>query len=240
MKILSISVAAYNAEKWIERCLDSFCIPEVIDEIEVLIVNDGSTDQTERVAQKYVERYPNAFRLFNKENGGHGSTINDGIKNAHGKYFKIVDADDWVEKDGLINLVNILKNVDEDVVLSPYFEVDASTFRKTIKYSFNKSGRMNENRIFNIDSCATKFDLQMHAITYKTLLLQENFTPIDEHCFYVDMEYLVFYFPFVTSIYISDIPVYDYLLGTSEQSVNMVNMVKRRDQHLKVCKRIIE
>ena len=102
MKILSISIAAYNAEKWIERCLDSFCIPEIAADIEVIIVNDGSTDHTEQYAHKYVVLYPDIFRLINKKNGGHGSTINVGIKKACGKYFKIVDADDWVEKEGLI------------------------------------------------------------------------------------------------------------------------------------------
>lgn len=238
MKTLSISVAAYNAEKCLETCLDSFMISEIMEEIEVLIINDGSTDGTTEIAEKYVSQYPNTFILINKENGGHGSTINTGIKVASGKYFKLVDADDWVEKEGLIRLVNKLKTIDTDAVLSPYYKVHADSMNKEINYCI-KGFNEPIDEILDIDSIQSEFALGMHGLTYRTTLLQENFTAIDEHCFYVDMEYLVFYFRLVKSIFISDVPVYDYLVGTNEQSVNITNMIKRREQHLRVCKHII-
>lgn len=237
-KILSISVAAYNAEKWLARCLDSFLIPEVMNDIEVLIVNDGSSDGTSAVGSKYASEYPDTFKLINKENGGHGSTINVGIKNACGKYFKIVDSDDWVERDGLIELVNKLKFVEVDAFFSPRYKVDAESLKKTIQYGICGIEKGYIAHISEISTLHVKFDLQMQTLTFRTELLKNNFTPIDEHCFYVDMEYIVFYFRLVKSIYISDVPVYDYLVGTSEQSVNMVNMVKLRDQHLRVCQRL--
>ena len=78
-KVLSVVVPAYNAQAYIRENLDSFCIPEIMDDIEVLIINDGSDDDTELISSEYVEKYPDTFRLFNKENGGHGSGINYGI-----------------------------------------------------------------------------------------------------------------------------------------------------------------
>ncbi len=237
MKILSISVAAYNAEKWLSTCLDSFCIPEVMESLDVIIVNDGSTDGTSEVANKYVVNYPGTFRLINKENGGHGSTINTSIPKAVGKYYKIVDADDWIEHYGLIDLINKLKSIDADVVYSPYYKVNADDFRKTKVFDMENNCKY-YNQIVGTDVLDPVFEIQMHALTFRTELLQKNFMAIDEHCFYVDMEYNVFYFSLAKSIYISDVVIYDYLIGTNEQSVNMVNMVKRRDQHLRVCKRL--
>ena len=237
MKTLSISIAAYNAEKWLSKCLDSFCISDVMDYLDVIIVNDGSSDGTSEVAYKYVTAYPDTFRLINKDNGGHGSTINASIPNAIGKYFKIVDADDWVENDGLIDLINKLNSIDVDVVYSPYYKVNADDFVKTKIFGMENNSQF-YNQIVDIDVLDPVFDIQMHALTFRTELLQKNFTHIDEHCFYVDMEYNAFYFSLVNNIYISDVPIYDYLVGTNEQSVNMTNMVKRRDQHLRVCKRI--
>lgn len=238
MKTLSISVAAYNAEKCLATCLDSFMISEIMEDIEVLIINDGSTDGTAKIAEKYVSQYPSTFILINKENGGHGSTINTGIKAASGKYFKLVDADDWVEKEGLIRLVNKLKSIDADAVLSPYYKVYAGSMNKEMIYSI-KGFNEPIDEVLDIDSVQSEFALCMHGLTYRTTLLQKNFIAIDEHCFYVDMEYLVFYFRLVKSILISDVPVYDYLVGTNEQSVNISNMIKRREQHLRVCKQII-
>ena len=238
-KILSISVAAYNAEKYLEKCLDSFCISEIIEKIEVLIINDGSTDRTAEIAAEYVSKYQDTFILINKENGGHGSTINTGIQKASGKYFKLVDADDWVEKDGMIQLVNILRQYDVDLVLSPYYFVNAENGDKTLTTCLERQENV-QNQILD----ATQFDqscqLAMHAMTYRTEILKNNYLPIDEKCFYVDLEYIVFYFRHVKSVYMSEIPVYDYLVNTGEQSVNIHNMVKRRDEHRTVCNKLLQ
>lgn len=239
MKILSVSIAAYNSEKYIRKCLDSFVVPEILDDIEIIVVNDGSVDRTAEIVAEYVDRYPGTFVLINKENGGHGSTINSGIKNASGKYFKIVDSDDWVERDGIIELVNKLKSMTVDAVFSPFYMVDTRG-QKSIKQSISNLDSQRVERVLNIDEECAEYDLYMHALTFRTELLKEHFTSIDEHCFYVDMEYLVFYFRFVRTIYASTVPVYNYLIGTAEQSMNMKNMVNRRDQHLRVCTRIME
>ena len=133
-KILSVTIPTYNVEKYLKQCLDSFIIPEIIDDMEILIVNDGSTDSSPIIAKEYTEKYPDTFKLINKENGGHGSTINTGIANATGKYFKVVDSDDWVDTKSMINLMATLKKDDCDLVYSNYYWVDNDTGKKTVEF----------------------------------------------------------------------------------------------------------
>ena len=106
-KILTVTIPSYNVEAYLEDCLESFVNSEVMDDIEVLIVNDGSSDNTAKIAQRYVDKYENTFRLINKENGGHGSTINTGVREAKGKYFKVVDGDDWVDTRSFISCISL-------------------------------------------------------------------------------------------------------------------------------------
>ena len=115
-KILTITVPAYNAEKYLDRCLQSFLVPEILDALEVLVINDGSRDSTSDIASRYVNQYPDTFHLINKKNGGHGSGINCGIAHATGKYFKIVDADDWLNTEVLAQYIGLLRTVDTDIV----------------------------------------------------------------------------------------------------------------------------
>lgn len=238
-KILTISVAAYNAEAWLNRCLDSFLIPDILDDLEVIIVNDGSKDKTAEAAADYAERYPDTFHVINKENGGHGSTVNAAIKIASGKYFRIVDADDWVEHDGLINLIKVLKQQTVDAVLSPFYRVNLQSGNKE-KVSYFDGNSNLKNCVMDVKQLDSIRGLSMHAITFKTDILQNHYNPLDEHCFYVDAEYLVYYLRYVQSIFVTDFPFYDYLLGSEEQSINMRNMVKRRDQHQLVCSRLLD
>ena len=128
-KILTVTVPSYNVQAYLEDCLESFVNSEVMDDIEVLIVNDGSSDDTATIAERYVSKYENTFRLINKENGGHGSTINTGAREARGKYFKVVDGDDWVDTRSFIRLVKLLKEIDADIPGS------------TIRHGCRKRGR---------------------------------------------------------------------------------------------------
>lgn len=101
MKILTVSIAAYNADWCLKKCLDSFIASKYLDLLDIIVVNDGSKDNTAAIASEYVKKFSASIRLINKENGGHGSTINTSIDNAMGKYFKIVDSDDWVDTEAL-------------------------------------------------------------------------------------------------------------------------------------------
>ena len=109
-KILSVSIASYNVEKFLGQTLDSCLVPEIMEKLEVIVVNDGSKDGTAAVAEEYVKKAPDTFVLINKENGGYGSTVNAGIQAATGKYFRLLDGDDWFDRDGLREFIGILEN----------------------------------------------------------------------------------------------------------------------------------
>ena len=120
MKILTVIIPAYNVGEYLAQTLDSLVIPSINDKLEILIVDDGSVDDTRTIACKYCQKYPESMVYIYKQNGGHGSTINTGVKRATGKYLKILDGDDWVHKSALEALVHFLEDCSTDVVLTGY------------------------------------------------------------------------------------------------------------------------
>ena len=238
-KILTISIAAYNAESDISRCLDSLINSGVLEKLDVVVVNDGSKDQTSKIVKEYVEKYKDSIHMIDKENGGHGSTINSSIKVAEGKYYKILDSDDWVDSNNLAKLVCYLEANNVDLVLNPYHEVAYSD------HSVKKMVEMERNQLeyeikYDIKKLSEKCVLFMHSLTFKTDVIKKMGSIIDEHCFYVDMEYSIFPMLYVRDFVYLDYSVYQYLLGSQTQSMNIQNMIKRREQHLKVIKRLIQ
>ena len=240
MKTLSISVAAYNAEKFLSRCLNSFIIPEIINELEILIIDDGSTDSTRDIAEQYATKYPGVFRVVHKNNGGHGSTINTSTSIATGKYFKIVDADDWIKKDGLLELIKQLKASNADLVLNPYVTVVEDTKCEEIVYPFRVNKSIVNCEDIPIDVISDILSLSMHTITFKTELIRKSEYRITEKCFYVDSEYTSYYFRDVETVRYIPVVLYAYRIGAEEQSVSFKSMLKRKDEHLIVCKHIYE
>ena len=237
-KILTISVAAYNAENDIARCLDSMVKTSVAQQLEIIVVNDGSKDKTLLVAKEYEDKFPGIVKVIDKENGGHGSTINESIKQATGKYFKIVDSDDWVDKEGIEKLVHELEQINVDLVLNPFHIIDATTLKRNdLIFPFSEDVTL--GRVFSIDG-GCNIAVYMHSITFLTSLVKKMGPIIDENCFYVDTEYTVFPLVYVNSCVCYDFPIYQYLVGTATQSMNKVNLISRRNQHLRVTKRVIE
>ena len=130
-KLLSVAIPCYNSQDYIRRAVDSL-LP-VKDQIEILIINDGSTDDTARIAEEYASEYPDTVRLINKENGGHGDAVMTGINEACGLYFRVLDSDDWVERDALISLIKVLDTMAQsdspvDLVIRPSGEQRLSNF----------------------------------------------------------------------------------------------------------------
>ena len=127
MKILSFIIPSYNCEKFLEKCVSSMLHPEILERLEIIIVNDGSTDSTEAIATALCSRYPEVIRLINQENRGHGGALNAGCAAAMGKYLKVIDADDWVETDNLPSYVDFLEQCDSDVVLTHHDTIHIGT-----------------------------------------------------------------------------------------------------------------
>lgn len=229
----------YNVEEYIEKCLDSFVIPAILDELEVLIINDDSPDKSRTLAEMYVRKYPQTFRIIDKENGGHGSTINRGMEEATGKYFKVVDGDDWVDQQEFMYLVQHLRCTDADMVLSNYCWVDHVTGRKRFEVDEVCPGIF-YGKTYSISEIGDRIFMKMHAITYRTEILRRQPERLDEHCFYVDTEYILFPLPYVHTV--SAIPnvVYQYRIGIPGQSVSLQNKQRRCSQHERVLYRLLD
>ena len=237
-KLLTILVAAYNVEKYIEECLSSFIGADSAGSIEVLIVNDGSTDHTACIAARYEKKYPRIFRLVNKENGGHGSAVNYGIAEAKGRYFKTVDGDDWVDTAALRELISFIKVTDADVISTDYRWVDDKT-HKEIKEVKNAFKGLKYGKKYKFDRVCGEIYINMHAMAVKTEILQKNKIKLDTHCFYVDVEYVLLPVPYVDTVAFLPKPVYMYRLGLPTQSVALANMQKNCKDHEKVLRRVV-
>ena len=230
-KLLTVTIPAYNAEQFLETCLASLCRKEVLDTLEVLVVNDGSTDGTKALAESWQARYPETVRVISKENGGHGSGINTGIREASGRYFKIVDADDWVDPKAFLKLMEALGSTDVDAVVSGFYWAFEEPGKQPEE--FPRKAEMKENfrgveygRKYRFDEIASKCYLKMHGLSWRTEVLRAHGIRVDEKCYYVDTEYILYPIPYIeTVLFIPDF-VYQYRIGRSGQSISADRMQK--------------
>ena len=226
-KILTISVAAYNVEKYLQNTLDSVLDPDIIDEIEVLVIDDGGNDKSLDIAKEFQKKYPNTVMPVHKENGGYGSVLNTAIKMATGKYFKQLDGDDAFETDNLKYMVQRLKELDVDYVTNAVRVHDESTGNDKINDFF---GHVAEG-IYNIDAIRAKGMVSMHGSTFRTDVLKKMNHSITEHCFYTDVELVLLALPNISTVFISHKELYQYRIGIEEQSMNIKNMIKHQSDH---------
>lgn len=235
MKTLSISVASYNLGRMIEDNINSFCNSSVSDDIELIITDDGSKDDTLDIIEAFVDKYPNIIKLIKKGNEGPGSTVNSGIRNATGKYFKMVDGDDWVDSKNLALFVEFLKNIDADMVFSDYsiYDNQNKTVIESIRFD------LESNKILSFDKCYNLCPSQMHAITFKTSILKDNNIKLD-NCFYTDVEYVLFPIKYVNTIAYFDSIIYMYRVAQSGQSVSVPSMKKNVSQHELVLNNLLQ
>lgn len=243
MKVLSIIVPCYNSQDYMEKCIDSL-LPGGND-VEILIVNDGSVDRTGAIADGYQMKYPETVRVFHQQNAGHGGAINTGIQQAKGKYIKVVDSDDWVDITAYVKILKTLKGLsisgkDVDMLISNFvYEKDGEKFKKTMKYS----KVLPENTVFTWDEVG-RFRkgqyLLMHSVIYHAELLYKCDLRLPEHTFYVDNIYVYLPLSYVKTMYYLDVDFYRYFIGRDDQSVNEKIMIGRIDQQLKVNKIMLD
>lgn len=235
-KILTISIAAYNVEKFIEQALDSCIVSEVMNDMEVIIVDDGSKDRTAEIAQKYVDMYPDTFILISKKNGGYGSTVNSSLKIARGKYFKQLDGDDWFDSLGLIELVKAAKKTDNDVILTPYvYYYEKTNDKKLCSCECSQLGYD-----FTFDTLDKTVWIKMYSATIKTSIYKEHDISITENCFYTDNEIIAFAMPWVKTLAVLKEPVYCYRIGREGQSTSISGIIKHFDEHLTVFDHLLD
>lgn len=234
-KVLTISVASYNTEKYIRKTMDSFIIPEIMDKLEVLIVNDGSSDRTLEIAQEYEARYPGTFRAIDKPNGGYGSTINKAVEVAKGRYIKTIDGDDWVDRDGLIKLINFLEKTSADMVVTNFARVNDKNGKVTpTNFEFPCEGVVK-----SFDEMYNNQELYMQALAIKVEIYRNNNIRITHHCFYTDIEYIMYPCPYVKSVAYLNTCVYMYRVAVNEQSMSINGKRKHIDEQRKILGNVI-
>ena len=234
-KTLTISIAAYNVEKYLEEALESLLEESILEELEILIVNDGSSDNTAEIGRKYQEKYPEAIRLIDKENGGWGSTVNTGIREAGGRYFRQLDGDDLYSRENLKGYIEFLRNANADIVISPYiaFQEGSNEMVKRMGYSFEKT----EGSLRDIGN---EYNLAMHSAAVKTEVLKRADFTLTEHCFYTDAEYMVQAAREARTYALYDRCIYCYRVGEQGQSMSIEGAVKHHEEHLQVLEKILE
>ncbi|HJC62148.1 MAG TPA: glycosyltransferase [Candidatus Blautia merdavium] len=243
MKLLSIAVPCYNSQAYMRNCVDSLL--EGGDLVEILIVDDGSKDDTAKIADEYAEKFPGIVKAIHQENGGHGEAVNAGIRNAQGLYFKVVDSDDWVNKDAYLAILEKLREIAGgpdtlDMMISNFvYEKSGAKRKKVMRYK----RYLPEGKIFTwqeISKMPVGKYILMHSVIYRTGLLRECGLQLPKHTFYVDNLFVYQPLPSVRTMYYMDVNFYRYFIGREDQSVNEQIMIKRIDQQLLVNRLMID
>ena len=225
-----------------EKCIDSLLVGG--EEVEILIVDDGSTDKTAEIADAYAEKYPTIVRAIHQENGGHGEAVNAGIRNAQGLYFKVVDSDDWVNAEAYAQILKTLGDLIRgpetvDLLISNFvYEKQGARRKRVMQYRHC----LPVNEIFGWEKVHMhkgKY-LLMHSMIYRTKLLHECGIQLPRHTFYVDNIFAFEPLPYVKKMYYLDVNFYRYFIGRDDQSVNEKVMIKRIDQQLRVNKIMVD
>lgn len=241
MKVLTFVIPSYNSEKFLDTCIPSMLHPDVLDKLEIIVVNDGSTDATAAVAEKYVTQYPGTVRLISQVNKGHGGALNTGCAAATGKYLKVIDADDWIVSENLPAYIALLENCQSDVVLTHHHTIDISTGEVRHWKSYPKEfGRAYTFAEIMTDWRSFDRSLTFHGITYRTAFYHQFGHQLLEHVFYEDHEYATYPCCYAQSVMPFDLFLYEYRIGDVNQSVSNANQLKRLGHTEAVLHRMAE
>ena len=243
MKILSIAIPCYNSQEYMDHAVESALAGG--DDVEILIVDDGSSDDTAKIADRLEQEHPGIIRALHQENGGHGEAVNTGLRNAEGIYFKVLDSDDWLDRDSLIKVLDQLRRfVREgklvDMLLANYVYEKPSVHKlKAIRYE----GVFPRDTVFGWNDMK-KFKISqnilMHSVIYRTQMLHDCELELPKHTFYVDNIFVYKPLPSVKTMYYMNVDLYRYFIGRDDQSVNEKVMTSRIDQQIKVNKIMID
>ena len=237
MKLLTVTIPCYNSREYMAHAIES--VLPAGEMVEILVVDDGSKDDTLSIARDYEKRYPGIVRAIHKENGGHGDAVMTGIRNASGRYFKVLDSDDWFDDQAFVRVLEKLKAYTEaekeiDLVLTNFIYDKVGVKHKyVVRYSHNlPEGQVigwQEVKRFHVGRY-----IQMHSIIYRTSLLRECELELPKHTFYVDELFAYVPLTQVERILYLNENVYHYFIGRADQSVQEDIMISRIDQAIKV------
>ena len=243
MKLISFAVPCYNSAEYMKNCIESLLVGG--DEVEIIIVDDGSTDDTGSIADMYLEKFPNIVKVIHQKNSGHGEGVNQGIMNASGVFYKVVDSDDWLDADSLRKVLDVIrdhvqKNIKLDMIICNYAYKN-NHYKNSCVIDYRNvfpSGRVinwSDIRFFK----ASQY-LVMHSIIYSLDVVRKSGVHLPKHTFYVDGLFVYVPLPFAENFYYVDTDLYCYFIGRDDQSVNESVLQSRIDQQILVTKLIID
>ena len=243
-KLITFAVPCYNSAAYMRHCIETLL--SAGEQAEIILVDDGSTkDDTPAICDEYAAKYPTIVKAIHQENGGHGEGVNQGIRNATGLYYKVVDSDDWLDEAALRTVLAKLNTLTArgtapDLMICNYvYEHVEDNTSHTVRYT----NVFPQNRLFSwthVGHFRPDQNLLMHSVMYRTQVLRDCGMVLPKHTFYVDNIFVYQPLPYVKRIYYMDIDLYRYFIGRADQSVNEQVMVKRVDQQLRVTRQMIE
>lgn len=228
-KLLTISIAAYNMEKYIREGLDSLIDERVIDNLEIFVIDDGGTDHTLAIAKEYAEKYPDSIFPVHKENGGYGTTVNYAVAHATGKYFKLLDGDDWFDTEAFVSYVETLRRIDADMVMTPYYRVVNGVKTKI------EERKIAKEQLMQISDVADQISvIGQWAGTMRTEILKSANIDLPEKMNYTDAIIMFKAFARARTIYFCSSCVYCYRLGRNGQSCSVESRAKHYKEEIHV------
>ena len=239
MKYITFTIPSYNSQEYMRHVIDN--LVAVGEDVEVIIVNDGSTDDTGKIADEYQKKYPTIVKAIQKENGGHGSGVMAGINAATGLFYKVVDSDDWVETKDVVDMLDLIKKhinegINVDLYITNYVYEHASDnsqyvmhYRKCLP--LETPFKWSEMKHVKLETV-----FLMHSLMYRLDKLKESGMELPNHTFYVDDIYAYVPLPHMQTIFYHDLDFYHYFIGREDQSINYGTMCKRYEQQMRVFK----
>lgn len=239
--VLTVCVPSYNVEAYLERGLSSFDHDDLeAAGLEVVVVDDGSTDATAEVAGRFAARRPGVFRVLSKPNGGHGSAVNAGLAAARGRYFRVVDGDDWVNPQGLLELLGVLAGEEADLVVDVRRDVHMTSGQTEPHLLPAGLPRGAAVSFADVASQVTgSLVCMIHTLSLRTSFARAHNLRLLEHTFYVDSEFVIKATAAARTVRFCDIEVYQYLVGNAGQSVAAPNYVRRFADHDRVVREVV-
>ena len=239
MKLLTLIIPVYNTSRYLPRCLRSVLVPEALERLELILINDGSTDSSVSILLRAERRYPQTVRVIDKENGGHGSAINEGLRAASGRYLRVLDSDDWFDTPAFLRYLDALEGCEEDLIVTPYTQEYAAADQRV----FVRYDRLTDGKSCSLGELELNGNMPyvpLAAATWNTELLRRCGLRLSEHCSYVDMQYILFPIPWVKRVRFIDACVYRYFIGRAGQSMDPAQFLKNIPQHERVLRSLID
>ena len=239
-KLITFAVTCYNSAAYMRHCIETLL--SAGEQAEIILVDDGSVkDDTPAICDEYAAKYPTIVKAIHQENGGHGEGVNQGIRNATGLYYKVVDSDDWLDTDALKKVLArlttlVARGTAPDMMICNYvYEHVEDNTTLTVRYT----NVFPQNRLFNwthVGHFRPDQNILMHSVMYRTEVLRKCGMVLPKHTFYVDNIFVYYPLPQVKTMYYMDLDLYRYFIGRQDQSVNERVMIQRVDQQILVTR----